>query len=788
MLHDVKSLLGRLLRGRATARRPMPPPPDFDEAALFGNLKGPPDAVTAWREGRRDTAWETLVDHFSRRRPPLGFIAPDRISALLGDAERRFPAWRERLLAKVRTERDEGLAVYDRKAGPLTGSFDWGVTQDGPLADRLYGARPHRFGFLPRWALACHYDAAMIPALEDVMAGWMSAAKNPGGHPGFKSSHVVVYHFLALLLAWPFIAALPAPSESAGLASLRRRVLLSLYEGSRFMAAASGSSVANNHLLAERFADWLIAALLPEFDHALARDEAEVTWLAELDRQLHDDGGSFEHSVHYQEHACEMALAYLLLSRRNDWAVPAPARAKIEAMLAFQLALAGPDLIPFAAGNTTEDPLLVLGVGEEWQLGLLREIQRACFTADAPAAPDGDPPREAAFWLLEGAVADGGGPPVAEPAFQPFPDSGFYVLAEPETRARLVLRLGPSPDFPGIGGHSHGDLLSLALTVGGTAVLAQPGTATYRFKPHPELPGKPNLRAHFASAAARSALFLEGAEPYGALTGDFRNWRLPCQVAPRQDASASAGLSWVEGRVVGESAYLGNRRGVIHVWNDCWLVYDRLPARRKSLPAFVGWQFAPGVACDLRADARMGTEARAADAHLRLQAVGTEAPDVVSGAFEPLRGWVSPSYGRLEAAPNLRFPLGPDSREAAFLLDVLPAEERSLEQLLAEEEALGFRITAPGEEMLLLLDSAESPSGLRVDDISFRGRLLCLHRGAQGLRVRALGLTHLSAPTWGLALSAAAPADFEVVMVDGSTQWPRGDCPAVDLGPQCYGD
>ena len=782
MLQKVKSLLGKLLRERSASQRAVPTLPDFKEERLFEQLKAPQEAVAAWRAGRREAAWEQLLDHFSHRAMPLGFIGPERVPVLLAEAARRFPPWRGRLLAKVEAERNRGLQVYDRLAGPLDGAFDWQRGAGNPLSDRLYQARPHRFGFLPRWALACHFDHAFIPELDAVLAGWMTAAQLPGGHPGFKSSHVVIYHLLALLLAWPILAALEAEEQGDALASLRRRVLLALFEGSRAMAAASGGSVANNHLLAERFADWLIASLLPEFGHVMDRAAAETVWLAELERQVNGDGGSFEHSVHYQEHACELAVTYLLISRRNGWTIPAQSLGRIERMLAFQLGLAGPSLVPLLVGNTTEDPLLVMGVGEGWQLGLLREVQRACFHSDAPAAPDSDVTREAAFWLLDGAMLEATAAPAKEDPFQAFADSGFYVLAEPEREARLILRLGPTATAPGIGGHSHGDLLSLSLTVGDSAVLAQPGTCSYRFRPHPELPGGPNLRAHFASASSRSTLFLEGAEPYGPLTGDFRNWQLPCHVEPRQASAAAAGLSWVEGRIAGESAYAGHRRGVVHIWGEGWLVYDRLPRDRGRSPAFVGWQFGSGVNCVTEPDGFARARAPGGVETMLLPAAGGEKPDVLSGSFEPLRGWVSPSYGRLDPAPNLRFPLGADNAEACFLLSQRPLKGWRLEPTLAEDEALGFRISGPDEEMLVLICSGEGSARIALNGVVFQGRLLCLSREPEGVRVRTLGLEHLSAPDWGLDLKAEEPCEFEAVFSEASVQWPRGQCPAVNLG------
>lgn len=781
MVDSVKRMFGKLSRSIVRHRRNGPAPVRFEEAEFFDHLSEPSVSARAWRGGRRDAAWEGVIAHFSRRTPPLGFLAPDRIPALLADAGSRFPDWRERLLVKVREERRQGLAVYDRRSAPMDGAFDWSAAPEGPLEDRLYGVRPHRLGFVPRWALACHYDRTLITALEDVLRGWMAAARRDG-HPAYKSSHVVVYHFVAMVLSWPFLAALEGHDDGGALAALRRRVVQILYEDSRILRAVAGDAVGNNHLLAERFADWLTAALLPEFDHALEREAAEASWLAELERQFYDDGGSFEHSVHYQEHGCEMAVAFLLLSRRNGWPVPKPTLGRIESMLAFQLALSGPDLLPLALGNTTEDPLLALGVGEGWQSGCLREVQRACFAPNAPPAATEDPTRETAFWLLDGGLSADPEEPVPEAPFQAFPESGFCLFVEPASRARLIFRLGPSPIAPGIGGHSHGDLLSLYLSIGGTMILAPSGTYSYRFKPHPSLPGRPNLRAHFASAASHSALFIEGEEPYGPLAGDFRNWRLPCQVETRHATAAAAGLSWAEGRVVGEGATVDHRRGVIHVWEHYWLVYDRIPTRLKEAHTFIGWQFGPAVTCRLQEGGALASCDATPSARLTMHDAGLGLGNLVSGSFEPVRGWVSPSYGRLEPAVNLRYAVPPETENAAFLL--APTAKAGLDLKIAFDhgEALGLRVTEQGAETHILINRAEEPDEISWGDFRFRGRLLVLRRQDDGgILIRALGLRGLDAPKLGLALNAAKDADFELIRADGPPSWPRGRCAALEV-------
>jgi len=47
MLHDVKKLIGRLFGDRSGQRSAAPPPPTFDEAALFAHLREPAAAAGA---------------------------------------------------------------------------------------------------------------------------------------------------------------------------------------------------------------------------------------------------------------------------------------------------------------------------------------------------------------------------------------------------------------------------------------------------------------------------------------------------------------------------------------------------------------------------------------------------------------------------------------------------------------------------------------------------------------------------------------------------------------------
>ena len=191
------------------------------------------------------------------------------------------------------------------------------------------------------------------------------------------------------------------------------------------------------------------------------------------------------------------------------------------------------------------------------------------------------------------------------------------------------------------------------------------------------------------------------------------------------------------------------------------------PNTVQPIPAFIGWQFAPGVTCRLQEGGVLEARGAAAGARLVMLAGGVGAGDLASGCFAPLRGWVSPSYGRLEPAANLRFAVPPEAESAAFLLALAPAAGLGLELAFTQGAALGLRVTGPGEETHILLNGAAEPDELCWGDLRFQGRLLYLHSQRDGrLRVRALGLRHLAAPELGLELKAHVAVDFELVAVE----------------------
>src|SRR3546814_13966604 len=58
--------------------------------------------------------------------------------------------------------------------------LDWSVLLMDVHDDRLYRLRPHRFGFLPRLAMASCLGAECLPALQRALARWIRQVETAG--------------------------------------------------------------------------------------------------------------------------------------------------------------------------------------------------------------------------------------------------------------------------------------------------------------------------------------------------------------------------------------------------------------------------------------------------------------------------------------------------------------------------------------------------------------------------------------------------------------------------------
>lgn len=208
---------------------------------------------------------------------------------------------------------------------------------------------------------------------------------------------------------------------------------------------------------------------------------------------------------------------------------------------------------------------------------------------------------------------------------------------------QLIFDVGPL-GCPVSGGHGHADLLGVQCCAFGEPYLIDPGTFCYT----PD----PAWRDYFRGTAAHSTAMVDG-ESQALPSGSFawkgrprarlRAWR----TGDRFDYADAEhdGYRRLRDPVV-------HRRRVLFVRGRYWVVVDEL-AGRAGHRIDLRFQFRP-------MDVRLAPDpwARASGSagrglFVRSFASSPIRAKIVQGETAPIRGWVSPDYGRLEPAPLL---------------------------------------------------------------------------------------------------------------------------------------
>jgi hypothetical protein len=636
--------------------------PDLHQAPLLRRLVTVP-ARSADAGADEDRA----VAFFDQALQRAGFLRVEEVVAAVGEYAARNPAWRDDLLEQAHRICHVGLPVYSMVAGPLTGGFDWSAPPQETHNDRLYRLRPHRFGFLPRLAIAASLGADTLTATLATLERWIAHVDKAGGAAdAYFSNLVVIYRLLAISWAVPFIAAKAYGGDRIA-AAICLRMFQIVAADIRHLQPRFGRSAANNHLLADRFAAWFVAICFRELCPKSDAGELERSWLDELGRQFQADGTNFEQSVHYHELGCEMAVAYLTVSLRLGVSVPASALSIIARMLRFQAALADVRGNGFGLGDATDDPLMPLDVGESWAGGAWRMLYRTLFDASFPPTKDDARGAERAFWL-QMALRDVACPVRLPEAVAPlgdleaFPVNGYVVFRDDAGGLHALFRTGPQSGAKTSPGHAMSDLLTVYWNAHGRPLLEPSGTFSYAAG-EGESPAGP-ARSYFRGPAAHNGLVLRGHDPLGMTAARFRETDSGARVATRW-RSLQGVLGWAEGKMEERGPLNGHRRGMVCVPGRYAIVYDRLPAMPDGADIACHWQLAPEadvtVVQDKRATIRLGDTA----AYL-CASDGTASLAVVRGREAPPGGWVSRRYGGIEPASQLICQLGAGTDKVAF--------------------------------------------------------------------------------------------------------------------------
>ena len=507
---------------------------------------------------------------------------------------------------------------------------------------------------------------------------WRAANPYPNGMNWASSLEVA---FRSLSWIWAYFLTQHSEEMTADIRSEWMKALA--LSGRHIETYLSTYFSPNTHLLGEGVALFFLGILFPELPRA--RRWKERGWEIVLEaarKQVRTDGFYFEQATYYHVYALDFFLHARILAALNEVQIPAEYDSTLVKMLDALCLFGRAGVVPSIGdddGGRLFDP------GRNRSHHLLDPLstgavlyQRGDFKFIAGS------PREETLWLLgaeglrkfeELRSQEPSGASVA------LKDSGFYLMADPETGQQLVIDAGPQG--PGNAGHGHADALSIHLVGGGETLLMDPGTLEYVGDTHAD-------RNFFRGTAAHNTLRVDERDQAQGVP-PFAWWDLPTVKAER----------WVVGErfdlfVGTHDGYrrlpspVEHARWVFHRKQQFWLVRD-LATGHGAHQLEVSWRLGPGLSPTSAKDYVFGTGS---------QSLGLITTEGHGWSQSAQRGIWSPVYGRQERTMVVTFGKVAEL-PAEFVTLLLPiASERigRLERMASNTRVCAYRYMRDKEE------------------------------------------------------------------------------------------
>jgi uncharacterized heparinase superfamily protein len=399
----------------------------------------------------------------------------------------------------------------------------------------------------------------------------------------------------------------------------------------------------NTHLLGEALALYATARALPVFAASSRRESLGRTILiAEIDRQIADDGGHCERSMHYHRYALDFYLLALALAQitRDDAAIEPFAGAVDRLASAARLLADDRGRLPhFGDEDGGFTFPLIRGAVDD----VSGSLSAASILLRRPDVAVGPPPEDVYWLLAHDSFADDLQRAQTLRAVHSIKSSALkstgYFVSRSGAGMHLVFDSGPHGYQNA--GHAHADALSLTLTIKDVPFLIDPGTGWYTINPA--------LRDRLRSSTLHNTLTLDG-QSQSIPAGPF-HWRTRADAAVQRWWTA-ADTDYFEAV---HDGYLPveHRRYVFVHHDDLLIVADRVSGDDDQHTATVHWHVNPQW--------RARLSGRRVLFHLHDHPTQNVQMVVAHGSFDLFTaddrsglGWYSPVYGRVEAATTLR--------------------------------------------------------------------------------------------------------------------------------------
>lgn len=544
--------------------------------------------------------------------------------------------------------------------------FDIDYRTERRLGDVKYVWELNRLQYLQPVAAAAAHDG------DDVLAAfclseietWIDA-NPPFLGVNWASGIELALRVVSILLVLGLIGPEQVPQ------AVRRKIRSCLAAHAYWLARyPSRHSSANNHLVAEAGALFLLGTLWPEPGMSSAAEAARALLTQQVEHQFHADGVGAEQSPTYAAFTLEWYLLCLVVAERHGRPFPKSVRKRLAAAGSFLRAITDEGGCLPRIGDDDEGRVIasapwpdagyassVLGclatVLDRRELAppVVRPALRNVFFG-LPAPTSGDA-RESALLFSQG---------------------GYSVFRRAIAGRRTLIAMDHGPlGHLSIAAHGHADALAVWLHVDDQPVLVDAGTYLY----HSGREWRDRLRG----TALHNTLTLDERDQ-SRIAGPF-NWgqRAKCTLLAWQGEGEELYVRACHDGYRASHGLIHERRLTAHARG--FTVHDTLRTGSDESdeaeigqPPFVEISFLIHPNLDVRTDGARAIVLRRGEPLLRLTGGGGLGLELFKGSMSPARGWYSDQFGSIRPAPQLVFhPSNASAREFEIEIEVLPRRD-----------------------------------------------------------------------------------------------------------------
>ena len=515
--------------------------------------------------------------------------------------------------------------------------FDVSYRRERELGDVKYVWELNRLQFLqPVAALAAYErDDALAAFCLDEIEDWIDA-NPPFRGVNWASGIELALRVVSLLVVLGLVGTDRASPQ-------QRRKIRSCLAGHAYWLARypSRHSSANNHLIAEAGALFLLGTLWPELGIGRRVADARDVLITEIDRQIHCDGVGAEQSPTYTAFTLEWYLFCATVAERAGDPFPKHVAKRLCDAGQFLRWITDEGGNCPRIGDDDEGRVLADEPAKGGYVGSVLGSISATLGRPNLAPPRVSPSLRNLYFGLPSPCSS------APKGAKTFSKGGYSVFRRRMAgrKALMIMDHGPLGHLS-IAAHGHADALALWLHIGDQPVLVDAGTYLY----HSGGPWRDRCRG----TGLHNTLCLDGRDS-SRIAGPF-NWsqKAICErVMWKSTQSETSAIVRHDGYLASHGL-LHERRLVAHAQG--FTIRDALVGERPdgaALDAEIGFLIHPDL--DVAIDGTTATVTRQGEALLRIRGRGALGLTVYEGSNEPARGWYSERFGSLRPAPQLVF-------------------------------------------------------------------------------------------------------------------------------------